>query len=160
MTVLAVGVRVQGAVPAQPVPLQPVKVIPASGVADSVMVVPPGSGAETQVVPQAMPPVEEVTRPVPFPVLITVTVGDATGPLKVALSMSGLLIVSVQGPVPAQLPPIHPPNVCPVSGTAVRVMVVPVVNDPAQLCGVQTSPVGLEVMVPLPVPSMVTVRVL
>lgn len=51
MTVLAVGVSVQGAVPAHPVPLHPVNVIPASGVAVRVTAVPPGMGADTHVVP-------------------------------------------------------------------------------------------------------------
>lgn len=160
MTVFAVGVSVHGAVPAQPVPLHPVKVIPGSASAVRVMALPPGMGAETQVAPQVIPPIEDVTMPVPVPVFVMVMTGFVTGALNVALMMRGLVRVSVQDPVPVHPLPIHPPKEWPEVGTAVRVMVVPFENEPAQLVGVQTSPGGLEVIVPLPFPSRVTDKVL
>jgi hypothetical protein len=65
--------KVQGAVPAQPPPLQPVKIEPAAGVAARVTEVPAGYVAE-QAVPQLIPAGELATVPAPLPALLTVTV--------------------------------------------------------------------------------------
>jgi hypothetical protein len=65
--------KVQEAVPAQPPPLQPLKIEPAEGVAARVMEVPPRYVLE-QVLPQLIPAGELVTVPKPLPVLLTVTV--------------------------------------------------------------------------------------
>src|SRR6266581_6255377 len=71
--VAALRVTIQGPVPEQPPPLQPVKVEPASGVAVRVTAVPLANGA-AQVAPQSMPAGLLVTVPEPAPALLTVSV--------------------------------------------------------------------------------------
>src|SRR5207249_12207134 len=66
--------------------------------------------------------------------------------------------VSVQGPVPAQPPPVQPSKVEPVAGVAVRVTTVPL-SKAAEQVPSQSIPAGLEVTVPLPEPRRVTERV-
>ena len=63
---MAVRVRVQGLVLAQPPPVQPSKVEPLAGVAVRVTCVPLAKEAE-QVAPQLMPVGLEVTVPLPVP---------------------------------------------------------------------------------------------
>jgi hypothetical protein len=65
--------KVQEAVPAQPPPLQPLKIEPAEGVAARVMEVPARYVLE-QVLPQLIPAGELATVPAPLPALLTVTV--------------------------------------------------------------------------------------
>src|SRR5947199_10758680 len=65
-TVAALRVTVQGAVPVQLPPLQPVKTDPAAGVAVSVTTVPLVKEAE-QVAPQSIPAGVPVTVPKPAP---------------------------------------------------------------------------------------------
>ncbi|PYN71259.1 MAG: hypothetical protein DMD93_00660, partial [Candidatus Rokuibacteriota bacterium] len=69
--VSAVSVSVQGAVPVQAPPLQPVKTDPADGVAASVTTVPLTKLA-AQVAPQSTPVGVLVTVPAPAPALETV----------------------------------------------------------------------------------------
>ena len=71
--VAAETVTVQVPVPAQPPPLQPLKVEPAAGAAVRVTAVPLVKLAE-QVAPQVMPAGALVTVPVPVPALETVSV--------------------------------------------------------------------------------------
>src|SRR5438552_3293046 len=67
--VAALRVTVQGPLPEQPPPLQPLKVEPAAGVAVSVTAVPLVKLAE-QVAPQVIPAGELVTVPLPVPTLL------------------------------------------------------------------------------------------
>jgi hypothetical protein len=68
--VSAVRVTAQAPVPVQGA-LQPAKVEPEAAVAVRVTVVPEASVA-LQVEPQLMPPVDELTAPLPVPALVTV----------------------------------------------------------------------------------------
>ncbi len=60
-------------------PVHPVKVLPLAGAAMRVTEVPVLMAAE-QVVPQEIPPVEEVTVPVPVPDLVTERVKESKAP--------------------------------------------------------------------------------
>src|SRR2546426_12563673 len=91
----ALIVTMQVPVPAQPPPLQPVKVEPATGAAVSVTEVPLANAAE-QVVPQETPAGALVMVPVPAPVVLTVRVKD--GRAKVAVTVGAALTGTVQGP--------------------------------------------------------------
>ena len=66
-------VAVQGPVPVQPPPLQPVKVEPAAGVAVKVTAVPLGNAA-AHVAPQEIPAGALVTVPLPAPAVVSVSV--------------------------------------------------------------------------------------
>src|SRR5262245_38468436 len=77
------------------------------------------------------------------------------GTLNVAVTVRAALIVTVQVPVPVQLPP-QPANVEPVDADAVRLTTVPVVNEVVHAVP-QLMPVGELVTAPLPVPDLVTV---
>src|SRR5213594_469187 len=59
-------------------------------------------------------------------------------------------------PVPEQPPPLHPVNVDPAAGVAVRVTTVPEVKEVEQVAG-QEMPVGALVTVPVPAPAVLTV---
>src|SRR5207302_1138339 len=123
--VAALRVMVQGPVPAQPPPVQPVKEEPAAGAAVRVTAVPLGKLAE-QVAPQLMPAGLLVTVPMPVPALLTVRVKVCR--VKVAVTVVAAETVTVQGPVPAQPPPVQPVKVEPTAGAAVRVTAVPLVK--------------------------------
>jgi len=75
--------------------------------------------------------------------------------LKVALTVTLLLIWTVQVPVPVQPPPLQPAKTDPAAGTAVSVTVVPPENDREQVVP-QLMPLGLLVTLPLPVPFLGT----
>jgi|SRR5437762_12935494 len=150
--VAALTVTVQVPVPAQPPPLQPLKMEPAAGAAVSVTEAPLANAAE-HVAPQETPAGALVTVPVPAPALLTVSVKDCKA--KVAVTEVAALIVTVQVPVPAQ-PPLQPLNVEPAVGAAVKVTWVPLVNEAEQVAP-QEMPAGLLVTVPLPVPALETV---
>ena len=64
--------------------------------------------------------------------------------------------VTAQMPVPEQPPPLHPVNVDPAAGVAVRVTTVPEVKEVEQVAG-QEMPVGALVTVPVPAPAVLTV---
>jgi hypothetical protein len=68
----------------------------------------------------------EVTVPRLRRPLCTVTV-SVTCRVKVAVIVVAAFIVMVQGPVPAQPPPLQPTKVDPLAGLAVRVTGVPLV---------------------------------
>src|SRR5215831_3319694 len=74
---------------------------------------------------------------------------------KVAVTVRAALIVTLQVPVPVQLP-LQPEKVELVPGTPVRVTMVLLVNDDAHAVP-HEIPVGALVTVPLPVPALVTV---
>src|SRR5437870_1229512 len=75
---------------------------------------------------------------------------------KVAMTARAALIVTLQGPVPVQLP-LQPVKVAPAAGAGVRVTTVPVVRAVEQVAP-QEIPADELVTVPLPVPDLVTVR--
>src|SRR5947208_1813925 len=81
-------------------PLQLVKVDPGSTTAVSTTTAPLPKMTE-QVAPQLIPPGLETTRPLPVPALLTARVTPAWG-TKVANTKVVPVIVTVQGPVPAQ----------------------------------------------------------
>jgi hypothetical protein len=104
-------------------PLQPVNVEPEFGAAVSTTLAFALKFAE-HVVPQLMPVGELVTVPVPVPAFVTVNANCVV--LKVAVTLSAALIVIVQVPVPLHAAlPLHPANVFPLFGVAVRVTGVP-----------------------------------
>src|SRR5437016_14338491 len=75
---------------------------------------------------------------------------------KVAMTARAALIVTLQVPVPVQLP-LQPVKVAPAAGAGVRVTTVPVVRAVEQVAP-QEIPADELVTVPLPVPDLVTVR--
>ena len=94
---------------------------------------------------------------VPLPVPVSVTVRMKVG-VKVAVTAVAAETVTVQGPVPAQPPPLQPVKEEPAAGAAASVMAVPLVKLAEQVAP-QLIPAGELVTVPLPVPDGVTVRV-
>ena len=103
-----------------------------------------------------MPPGLLVTFPGPAVVTDSgYEVGGAT--LKAAPTVTGVLPVTVQLPVPAQPPPVHPPNVEPFPGVAESVTTVLLVYVSTQSTP-QLIPAGLLLTVPWPVPLRVIVR--
>jgi len=76
--------------------------------------------------------------------------------LKVAVTDLAALMVTEHVPVPVQAP-LHPANVEPDAGDAVRVTTVPLLKFALQVLG-QLIPLGLLVTFPLPVPASVTVN--
>ena len=76
---------------------------------------------------------------------------------KLAVTARAELIVTVQAPVPVQLP-LQPVKVEPATGAAVKVTMVPVANAAEQLAP-QEMPAGALVTVPVPTPVLLTVSV-
>jgi len=149
----ALIVTLHAPVPVQ-APLQPVNVEPVAGAAVRVTAAPLVNDAE-QVLPQEMPVGVLVTVPLPAPALVTVSAKD-DGKVNVAVTDVAAFIVTTQVPVPAQPPPLHPLNVEPVVGVAVKVTTVPLVKACEQVAP-QEIPAGELVTVPLPVPDFDTV---
>src|SRR5213076_214342 len=133
--------------------VQPLKVEPPAGAAVSVTAVPLVKLAE-QVAPQLMPAGALVTVPLPVPAGVTVRVKVCT--VKVAVTVVAAERVTVQAPVPEQLPPLQPVKVEPAAGVAVSVTAVPLVKLAEQVAP-QLMPAGELVTVPLPVPTSLTV---
>ena len=95
-------------------------------------------------------------QPPPSPLLgAWLGTGGDDAMLKVAVTVA--FGVSEQEPVPLQSP-LHPPNTDPGSGTAVRMTVPAWVNCPVHVAR-QSIPAGLDVTVPVPAPTMLTVTV-
>ena len=93
--------------PEQPPPDQPVKFEPLPAEADSVMLL-PWVRLSLQSAPHEIPAGDEVTVPVPDPVLVTVNVYTLT--LNVAVTLLEAFMVTTQVPMPVQSPD-QPPNV-------------------------------------------------
>jgi hypothetical protein len=74
---------------------------------------------------------------------------------KIAVTEVAVLPLSVHGSFPWQ-PPLHPVNVEPMSGMAVRVTTLPLGNDSLQSMP-QAIPGGELITLPLPVPALLTV---
>ncbi len=104
-------------------PLQPANVDPGSGVGMSVICL-PYARFMLQVVLHTNPDGDDVTTPVPVPVLVTVIEG-APDPLtlNVAATLIAEFIVTLQEPVPLQAP-LQPAKVDPLSAVGVSVTIV------------------------------------
>ncbi len=139
--------------------LQPPNVDPMLGAAVRVTDVPAAKAAE-QVLPQLMPAGALVTVPVPVPALLTVNVLVPSGALKFAVTVWLPFIVTVQGPVPLQPPPLQPVKIAPPAVVAVNVTKLPA-GKLAEHTAPQLIPAGVLVTVPLaaPVPVLLTVNV-
>jgi hypothetical protein len=153
--VSAVMLTTQVPVPLQPPPVQPRKVAPESAVAVRVTEV-EMSNLAAQVLPQSMPLGVEVTRPVPFPVGLTVSVKPFFA--NAASIEVSLLTTTTQVPVPLQPPPVQAVKSEAASAVAVSVTEVPGVTDKVHAVP-QLIPAGVEATVPAPPPLRVTVSV-
>jgi len=146
-----IGPEQVGALPAnEHAPVQPTKVLPDAGAADSVTTVPRGYEWLHVLEPvQLMPGGFEVTEPAPP----TVTWSGSICPPRAKLAetfWAALATITQSAVVPEHAPP-HPINVWSVAGAALRVTIVPSGNVWLQLFGpTHCSPVGLEVTVPEP----------
>ena len=94
-----------------------------------------------------------VTVPVPLPASVTDKAKFTV--LKVAVTDCEALIVTVQMPVPEQAP-LHPANVEPADGLAVKLTVEPLAKLALHVPG-QLMPAGVLETVPVPVPARLTV---
>jgi len=116
--VAALTVTVQVPVPAQPPPLQPMKVEPVAAAALNVTDVPFVNAAE-HVAPQLMPAGALVTVPLPLPVLVTVNVDPFDTPvpvtsreivspsaLKLTLVLAAVVLVGVNRTVTVAVAPV------------------------------------------------------
>jgi hypothetical protein len=133
-------------------PLQPAKLVPMSGVAVSVTVVPLGK-LQLHVAPQEMPDGELVTVPVPAPDLLTDKI--CVGPVNDAVTFLAVSMVTTQFPVPEQAP-LQPVNVEPDAGVAVIVNVVPNTRFGATQETLHPRLIGVLVTMPEPLPAMVS----
>jgi hypothetical protein len=143
--------KVQGASPEQPPPLHPMKTDPTDDAAVNVTCVPLSRLAE-QVDPQLIPPALLVTVPEPVPFLFTLSVNVGIG-VNVAVTDLASSIVTTQPAAPVQAPD-HPEKSDPLTGTAIRVTLVPLAKF-AEQEAVQLMPGGALVTVPLPEPAIV-----
>ena len=107
--------------PAQ-APLHSTKTEAESAVAVSTTTEPAGKSA-VQIVPQLMSPDELVTIPPPDPAFVTVSVW-LVGSANAASTVVAASIVTMQGAVPLQPPPLQPLKVLGASAAAVRVTTV------------------------------------
>ena len=153
--VAALTVTLHVPVPVQPPPLQPVNVEPAVGVAVRVTTVPLVKPVE-QVAPQEIPAGALVMLPLPAPDFATVSVNDDC--TNVAVTEAAAFIVTVQEPVPVQLPPLQPLKVDPAAGVAVKVTAVPLAKAAEQVAP-QAMPAGALETVPVPAPALVIASV-
>jgi hypothetical protein len=94
------------------------------------------------------------TLPLPVPDCVTVSAKDDC--TKLAVTDVAALIVTVQGPVPVQPPPVQPENVEAAAGVAVKVTAVPLAKAAEQVAP-QEIPAGVLEMVPAPAPALLTV---
>ncbi len=133
-------------------PLQPSNTEPSCGFATRLIVVPAGTSREQLAEGQSIPAGTLVTAPVPVPVRVTPIESNGT---KLAVTVVSALTARVQVSVPTHRAELQPANELPVSGTAVRVTVVPWVT-PAEQVAPQLMPAGLLVTVPVPPPLVVT----
>src|SRR5438046_7659741 len=138
--------------PVQPPALQPAKTELVPGVAVSTTTAPLAKLA-VQLAPQLMSPGMLVTVPVPSPLrpMVSVKVGA-----KVAVTVVAADIVTVQGPVPVQPPPLQPRKTELAPGVAVSTTTVPLAKLAVQLAPQLMSP-GVLVTVPVPSPLGLTV---
>src|SRR2546422_899035 len=143
-------VTVQVVAEPEQAPLQPENALPAAGAAVSVTRVPLANVWLHPVEPEQLIPAGlEVT--VPLPPTATCSESFCAAAAKLAPTLWGAFIVTVQVEALPEQAPVHPTKVLPDAGAALRVTVVPSGNGWLQLFGpTQFSPVGLEVTVPEP----------
>lgn len=136
-------------------PLQPVNVDGGVGVAVSLTIVSKTKSKE-QVEPQLIPVGKLVTVPLPVPALLTVNFW-LLGELNVAMTFWIAFILTSQfGEVPEHAP-LHPANVEGAAGAAVNLIVASKAKSKKQV-EPQSMPGGELVIVPLPVPALLTVN--
>jgi hypothetical protein len=136
-------------------PLHPPKREPALAPAVSVTTVSLAYGSE-QSVPQLTPVGLDVTVPLPFPDLPTVSVKVRR--VNVAVTVFAAFIVTEQVAPETLSHPLQPPNVEFVLACAVSVTTVPLLYEAEQIAP-QLIPDGLDVTVPPPVPVLLTASV-
>jgi hypothetical protein len=104
----------------------------------------------------AIPLGEDVMVPEPVPLIVKVRPYVVVDELrvKVAVTLLAASTTRVHAPVPAHAPP-QPVKVEPAAGVGVSTMLVPEAKEGLQTLP-QSTPVGLEATVPLPVPALVT----
>jgi hypothetical protein len=102
-----------------------------------------------------MPLGVEATVPLPVPALVTVT--EKLWSAKFAVTLRAALIDTVQLAVPVQAP-LHPANLDPVAGVAVRVTLEPPLKLALHVVP-QLMPAGFVLTLPLPRPALVTLSV-
>ena len=153
--VAAVSVTVQVPVPAHGAP-QPANVDPVAGAAVNVTAVPLAKFA-VHVGLQLIPAGALVTVPLPVPASVTVSAKFVVVALNVAVTVVAAVNVTLHVAVPEHPPPLHPVNVDPEAGTAVKVITVPPAKFAEHVDG-HEIPAGALVTVPLPVPASVTVN--
>ena len=147
-------VTVQVAVVPVHAPLQPVKLEPALAATVKVTFEFWLKFA-LQVVPQSIPAGALVIVPVPVPDLVTV---NCTGmALKVAVTVFAAFMVTVQVVVVPVHAPVQPSKAEPAAGAAVNVTLAFWLKLAVQVVP-QLMPAGLLVIVPAPVPALVTVN--
>lgn len=145
-------VTVQVPVPVQ-VPDQPVKSESDVGAAERVTMVPTAKVA-VQLAPQLIPAGDDVTVPLPLPVLAT---PNEKVLVKVAVTDLPAFMVTVQVTPLALSHPAHAVKIESAAGVAVRVTTVPVTKAPEQVTP-QSIPAGEEVTVPAPLPDLFAVK--
>ena len=158
IVVSAVSATEHGPVAEHPPPLQPVKTEPRAGVAVSVIAVPLVT-VSVQSAPQliAFAGTVLVTVPVPAPAFVTVR---ACAIAKVAVTVTELVIGTVQFAVPLQPPPLQPVKSDPAPALAVSVIPVPLATVSVQSAPQLIAFAGtVLVTVPVPAPAKVTVSV-
>lgn len=128
------------------------KLEPLLGVAVNVTWV-PASQLCAQTPGQEISPSPLVIVPVPEPVAATVRPGAKA---NVAVTVWSESIVTVQGPVPEQLPPLQPVKAESSAGVAVRVTLAPAPSGTEHALGHEIESSAL-VTVPEPVPAVATV---
>jgi hypothetical protein len=135
-------------VPHVATPLQPVNKEPTAGVAVSVNTDRLGLTLAAQMSPQFIPAGLLVTVPVPVPVFVTdiTTYPGATS--KFAVMFRSSVMVTVQGPVPLQPPPLQPVKSTPAFWLAVNVTALPAVKVSEQSVP-QLIPAGMLLTTPL-----------
>jgi hypothetical protein len=150
--VAAETVTAQVPVPMHPPPDQPVK--SESLAADALsMTMTPELNIELHVAPQFTPAGDEVTVPLPVPAFATVTANELIANVAVA-DLAWSMVTMHVGIVPVQAPP-QPVNELVAEAPAVRVTIAPWLNVPEQV-DPQSIPVGDDVIVPVPVPALLT----
>jgi hypothetical protein len=150
----AVIVTTQVPRPEHPAPVHPAKTEPPAAVAVNVTTV-VRLYASLQSPPHTIPAGDELTDPVPAPVLFTVSWNCTT--VNVAVTVVAAFTVTTHVPVPLHPPPLHPVKSELGVGAAVSVTTVPALYDSVQ-SPPQLIPAGFDVTVPVPVPALATVR--
>jgi hypothetical protein len=106
-----------------------------------------------QSLPHARPIGADVTVPMPVPVLAIVSVWDVS--VKVAVTDLACVTETTHVAVPEHPAPVHPVKIDPVAGVAPSVTSVSY-SKLAEQVGPQSTPAGVDVTVPAPLPAFVT----